>query len=114
MDLRHFSIENHKRCTSLHGFNHPLSTWSTSDWMVAVLGEAGEAANIVKKLNRVRDGVPGNKETAQQLKEMLADEIADTFVYLDLLAQSLDLDMETLVRSKFNKVSKRIGYPFEL
>ena len=37
-------------------------------------GEMGEAANVVKKLNRVRDGLQGNKETPEQLKTMLGKE----------------------------------------
>jgi len=48
-----FSEANRKRCEHPKGFNHKLDSWSTSDWMTATLGELGEAANIVKKLNRV-------------------------------------------------------------
>jgi len=50
--------------------------------------ELGEAANIAKKLNRVRDGIPGEKLSKQKLEEM-SHELGDSFVYLDLLAQSL-------------------------
>lgn len=105
-----FSEMNLKRCEHPKGFNHKLNSWSTSDWMTATMGELGEAANIVKKLNRVRDGIPGNKETEEQLKSALADEIADTFIYLDLLAQSLGLSMSNIVDHKFRKTSKKIGY----
>lgn len=58
-----FSAVNRKRCESPDGFNHALDSWSLSDWFLAVLGEFGEAANVGKKLNRVRDGIPGNKES---------------------------------------------------
>jgi NTP pyrophosphatase (non-canonical NTP hydrolase) len=78
--------------------------------MTAVAGEVGEAANIVKKLNRVRDGIPGNAETPEQLRSMLADEIADAAIYLDLLAQSLGFDLETIREVKFAKTSAKIGY----
>lgn len=57
-----FSVRNRKRCESPQGFNHPLNLWSGSDWMVAVVGEIGEAANNLKKLNRVRDGIRRNTE----------------------------------------------------
>lgn len=62
MTFGQFSQANRDRCESPQGFNHKLVDWSTSDWFVAVMGELGEAANVAKKLNRVRDGIPGNKE----------------------------------------------------
>jgi hypothetical protein len=40
----------------------------------------------------------------------LADEIADTFIYLDLLAQSQGWDLANIVQNKWNKTSKKIGY----
>lgn len=110
MDMREFSAENLSRCQSPHGFNHPLSSWSLSDWMTATMGELGEAANVLKKLNRVRDGVPGNKETPEELRSMFADELADAFIYLDLLAQAAGIDFPNAIRSKFDRTSQKIGY----
>lgn len=110
MNFEEFSQENRERCESPDGFNHALNSWSLSDWFTAVLGELGEASNIAKKLNRVRDGIPGNAETPEQLRSNLADEIADTFIYLDLLAQSENIDLEKAVRSKFDRTSQKIGY----
>ena len=75
-----FAVINRRRCEAKNGFNHKLSDWSLSDWFAAVLGELGEAANVAKKLNRVRDGIPGNKETPDELRQMLKDEIADTAI----------------------------------
>jgi NTP pyrophosphatase (non-canonical NTP hydrolase) len=111
MDMKDFSDANRRRCESADGFNHRLSDWSPSDWMVATLGELGEAANIVKKLNRVRDGIPGNDATESELREALRDEIADAFTYLDLFAQSEGFYLEDASINKFNVVSARIGYP---
>lgn len=113
MNMDDFSIENRIRCESPYGFNHTLNSWSLSDWMTATLGELGEAANIAKKLNRGRDGIPGNDKTAAELRAMLADEIADTFIYLDLLAQSQGLRLSEIVRSKFDRTSKKIKYTSE-
>jgi NTP pyrophosphatase (non-canonical NTP hydrolase) len=110
MDFRDFSYFNRLRCESPKGFNHPLSGWSLSDWFTATMGELGEAANIAKKLNRVRDGIPGNSETPEELQSALADEIADAFIYLDLLAQSAGINLEEAVFRKFDKTSKKIGY----
>jgi NTP pyrophosphatase (non-canonical NTP hydrolase) len=84
VNLEQFSKENLARCEAPNGFTHKINSWSTSDWMTACIGELGEAANIVKKLNRVRDGIPHNSETPEQLQSMLADEVADTVIYLDL------------------------------
>jgi len=78
--------------------------------MTAVVGELGESANIIKKINRIRDGVKGNTETEVELKVALGYELADTFIYLDLLAQSLGYSLETMVRAKFNHTSCKIGY----
>lgn len=107
-----FSDRNRKRCEAKNGFNHSLESWSISDWFLAVLGELGEAANVAKKLNRIRDGIPGNAqyETEDYLKEKLAEEIADTLIYLDLLAQRCGLDLEIIRNDKFLKTSKKIGY----
>lgn len=109
-DLDAFSAENRERCEALNGFCHPLASWSLSDWLVAALGELGEAANVAKKLNRVRDGVIGNHETEAELRVKLASEIADTFIYLDLLAQSQGLRLSEIVRETFEKKSAMIGY----
>ena len=78
--------------------------------MTATAGELGEAANIIKKLNRVRDDIPGNRETEAELRAALADELADVAIYLDLLAQAAGFDLETITAAKFDKTSKRIGY----
>lgn len=86
-DWAAFSARNLARCESPHGFNHPLKSWSFEDWLTAVLGELGEAANIKKKLNRVRDGIPGNEMSEDALRAAYADELADTFIYLDLTMQ---------------------------
>lgn len=110
MHMRDFSVFNRRRCEASKGFNHKVSDWSLSDWMTATVGELGEAANVAKKLNRVRDGIPGNSETTPELEAALAEEIADTFIYLDLLAQSQGIVLEEAVVAKFNKTSEKIGY----
>lgn len=105
-----FSERNKERCEASNGFNHKLESWSLSDWMTATAGELGEAANIIKKLNRVRDGIPGNTETPEQLRDMLAGELADVAIYLDLLAQAAGFDLEEIRDAKFAKTSRKIGY----
>ncbi len=110
MNILSFSQRNKLRCQSKNGFNHELGSWTLSDWMTAVTGEVGEAANIIKKLNRVRDNIPGNKESELELRLKLREEIADIAIYLDLLAQACGLDLETIREEKFKKTSDKIGY----
>lgn len=110
MTFAEFAAANRARCESPAGFNHALDSWSLSDWMTATAGELGEAANVAKKLNRVRDGIPGNRETPGELRASLRDEVADVFIYLDLLAQSQGFALEDAVRDKFDRTSAKIGY----
>lgn len=110
MELKTFSDRNRARCEAATGFNHRIDSWSLSDWMTATMGELGEAANVAKKLNRVRDGIPGNSETEGALRQHLAEELADAFTYLDLMCQSQGIDLGDAVEAKFAKVSKKIGY----
>ena len=74
---------NDTRCQRWHGAG--TIEWSLADWMVAVAGEVGEAMNVVKKLNRDRDGMAGNTRSRENLIADLADELADAVIYLDLL-----------------------------
>lgn len=112
--FKEFSAANRARCVSPQGFNHPLEGWSTSDWFLAVLGELGEAANVGKKLNRVRDGIPGNKEAPDDLHNKLRKELGDVFVYLDLLAQANGFNIADAAVEVFNAKSVEIGYPTKL
>jgi NTP pyrophosphatase (non-canonical NTP hydrolase) len=111
---RKFSERNRIRCESPKGFGHRLDSWSLSDWMVAVCGECGEAANIVKKLNRYRDGIPGNSKTKEELMEDLKKELGDISVYLDLMAQAIGCDLEILREDVFQRKSEMIGYKEEV
>lgn len=86
--------------------------WSLSDWMTALTGEIGEAANVIKKLNRIRDDMPGNKpgETEVSLKNSLAKELADCQMYLVLLAAAANIDLGVATVKKFNETSERLGW----
>jgi hypothetical protein len=46
--------QNTTRCNRWHLGG--IEEWTVSDWAVAMLGEAGEAANAVKKLRRIETG----------------------------------------------------------
>ncbi len=94
-------IVSSSRCEKWHG-DKP---WSLSDWGVAMAGEAGETCNVIKKLNRIRDGIVGNIGEEEEFRAQLGEEIADTVIYLDLLANAAGINLESAIINKFNKVS---------
>jgi NTP pyrophosphatase (non-canonical NTP hydrolase) len=107
---------NTTRCNRWHpGFPHD-EAWTGADWSNAVCGEAGEMANVVKKLRRLETGTtPGPDDPPEaELRRMLADEIADVFTYLDLLATFYGVDIQDAIAAKFNRVSERQGFPDRL
>jgi NTP pyrophosphatase (non-canonical NTP hydrolase) len=79
-------------------------------------GEVGEACNVVKKIRRIENGTNTAKDpqTFDACRIMLADELADTIIYADLLAARLGIDLGEAVRNKFNEVSRRMNYSFSL
>lgn len=101
---------------------HPggITDWSPADWAVAMVGEAGECCNAVKKLNRIRDSMASKPDSSEDFKTHeqavagIGQEIADTVIYLDLLAQRLGLDLQIEVTKKFNRVSEKYGFPERL
>lgn len=80
------------------------SDWKLSAWSNATLGELGEAANLIKKIER-------GDLTLDQARPALAREFADVLVYLDLLAFRAGVNLAAAVRAKFNEVSDRVGVP---
>ena len=68
-------------------------------------GECGEAQNVIKKLERERQGWRGSRAT----KDDLADELADVVICADLCAVTADIDLGAAVRRKFNATSEKEG-----
>jgi len=94
-----FQRVNQIRCEK--GFKSAVSDWNALEWAGALCGEAGELANLCKKLRR-----------GEHVDIMdLSDEIADVFTYLDLLATSLGISTGAAIASKFNRVSAKRGCP---
>ncbi len=92
---------NEARSTAI---DHPIDKWTPAEWALAAAGEMGETCNLIKKQLR------GDVITV----ESIADELADTVTYIDLLAARLGIDLGEAVRSKFNVVSKRWGTEVKL
>ncbi len=77
------------------------SDWSLTDWMTAVTGEVGEAANIIKKVRR-------GDMTLDEARIALADELADVAIYLDILAYRAGINLGKAIESKWNETSRRV------
>lgn len=110
-DLGEISAINLRRALRWH--KGGLEEWTPSDWACAMAGEAGEVCNAVKKLNRIDRGIQQAKgpKTREEAIAEIAKEIGDTFIYLDLLAQRLGIDIAQAIADTFNRVSEREGFP---
>lgn len=83
------------------------SDWSLSAWSNAVLGELGEAANLIKKIER-------GDFTIDEARQELGRELADVMTYLDILAFRCGVDLGQATCAKWNEVSRRVGCPLRL
>ena len=96
---------------------HPPGSlpWSLADWSNALCGEAGELANVIKKIRRQETGARNQGDpTMEELKAMAMNELADVVIYADLLADQLGGDLGQAIKAKFNKVSEKYGFPERL
>lgn len=110
LNFRYVSQINKERALEWH--KGGLEEWSPAEWGNAAAGEMGELCNVLKKMLRISTDIQqANGKSFQQLRQMAAQEIGDTFLYLDLVAQRLDLNIETCIRDTFNRVSDREGFP---
>ena len=104
---------NVTRCVKWHP---PESIpWTSADWSNAMCGEAGELANVVKKLRRHETGCRNDGDpSVEELKKKAAAELADVVIYADLVANHLGLDLGAAIKAKFNKTSEKFGFPERL
>lgn len=68
--------------------------------MIALTGEIGETANIVKKIIR-------GDFKLQEKKEEIAEEIIDIMIYIIKLSYQLDIDIEKEYLNKMEKNHER-------
>lgn len=78
------------------------SDWALSAWSNATLGELGEAANLIKKIER-------GDLNLEQARPALAKEFADVLIDLDILAFRAGIDLGAATIDKFNEVSRKVG-----
>lgn len=118
LTFKEVSAVNLSRCNRWHAGG--IADWTPERWMTATTGELGEAANALKKLFRVEDSITNLNEPDRQILsreeaiEKIGEEIADTFLYLNLLALRLEINLADEVVRKFNATSERYGFPERL
>ena len=110
LTFKEFSSANKKRCEDVF---HPINSWKLNDWAIALIGEFGEAMNILKKIKRVNDGTDPLSDL-NALYPALMEEIADIVTYADLLLTSEGYVLEEELIKKFNIVSEKRGSGIKL
>jgi len=107
LDELKFSTLRAANVTRCERIFHSLGNWSVAEWAVAMAGECGEVCNAVKKFRRLSDSTNTAKDpqTASEAIDDIAEELADTVIYADLLAARLGIDLGKAVREKFDAVS---------
>jgi NTP pyrophosphatase (non-canonical NTP hydrolase) len=98
--LRRLRALNVERCETVF---HPVKAWNLLEWAGAMAGEAGEAANVAKKIRLFETMSPHT--TPPEMLDQLAEEVADTVIYADLLLARCGKDLGIAIAKKFDKVS---------
>lgn len=81
------ALRDGDRTRHLRYYGQGQPHWDLDDWLVAIGGEVGEALNLVKKINRARQGMRGNdRGELETLCARLGDELADVVIYDDIIA----------------------------
>lgn len=71
---------------------------------LGLTGEAGEVANIVKKIQRDNDGV-----ITDEVRAKLLDELGDVLWYISACADELGLTLDEIAEYNVGKLAKRHG-----
>ena len=71
---------------------------------LGLTGEAGEVANIVKKIQRDNAGV-----LTDEVRDKLRDELGDVLWYISACADELGLTPDEIAAFNVNKLAKRHG-----
>lgn len=71
---------------------------------LGLAGEAGEVANIVKKIQRDHGG-----EISDEIRAKLKDELGDVLWYISACADELGLTLDEIAEFNVEKLAKRHG-----
>lgn len=123
---------NLQRCNRWHT-KGGIAEWSALEWAGAMCGEAGEAANVAKKVLRLEHHIASINQDHMEdavselhgatterrhfidmadANRAVAKEVADTIIYgLLLMARVGVTDPESVIREVFNRKSEEYGFP---
>jgi NTP pyrophosphatase (non-canonical NTP hydrolase) len=108
---------NVRRANRWHSKIGGLKSWSILEWAGAMCGEAGELANVAKKIRRLEMEMESKDTNTRQtdkmadLQQKFGEECADVFIYLSLCAARQNIDLAWHIREKFNHTSEKYGFP---
>ena len=73
------------------------------DMTIALTGELGEFANVIKKMDRDRKTM--GEDPSEERLDKLKEELTDCFIYMIILSNVLEMDIgkEYLKKTKFNE-----------
>lgn len=114
MDLDRFQKVNAARALRWH--HGDLAQWSLLEWAGAMCGEAGEAANVAKKLRRIALSLPNQQAgipmgDVVDLRAKLAKETADAMIYGLIILSALGFEASRVITEVFDQKSIEYGFP---
>lgn len=114
LDLNPLRAANETRVTRWHPGG--VTDWSLSDWANAMHGESGEVTNAIKKWRRVEDDIANQADAEERLlnsrekaRAAIGAELADTIIYLDLLALRAGLTISSAAVDHFTGMEPLIA-----
>lgn len=82
--------------------NHPDTLMDKTIWAMGVAGEAGEVVEKWKKIVAYKDG-----KVSQEDLDELAKELGDVIWYIAVMAHSLGLSLDDILRRNLEKLASR-------
>lgn len=103
-ELQRACVERDKTYRNARGELNDCADWTESDWLSAMIGELGEACNILKKVRR-------GDWTLDYARPFIAEEMGDAQTYFAKWCSKLGIDLGHATFEKFNRVSRKVGSP---
>jgi NTP pyrophosphatase (non-canonical NTP hydrolase) len=99
--LMNFEEYQSEACQTAH---YPQRMSNLEYPTLGLAGEAGEVANIVKKIQRDHGGVVND-----EIRGKLKDELGDVLWYISACADELGISLDEIAAFNVNKLAKRHG-----
>ncbi len=96
------TFDEYQKLALTTAHNHPDALMDKTIWAMGVAGEAGEVVEKWKKIVAYKEGVVSEED-----KEDLRKELGDVVWYIAVLAHSLGLSFEEVMRTNVAKLADR-------